>query len=558
MSVADISSREKFSHERKLAGIHIGVALFALLLGSLYGPLQALEQMGVNLYFLVPWTQTYYHGLTMHGVLNGLAWTTWFITGFLTYITVRSLNRNLRYPWISNLGLILMAVGLLAAAVPLLLDMATVMYTFYPPLKANPAFYIGVTVMVVGSWAVGISLFFTLWTWYKENPGKRAPLTALMAVITMAMWQIATVGVAVEELFMLIPWSLGLVEGIDPQLARSFFWFTGHPLVYFWLLPAYISWYTMAPKQAGGKLFSDPMARLAFFLFLVLSVPLGFHHQYADPGIAAGWKFLHAVLTYAVFIPSLLTAFNLWASLHIAGRAHGGRGMFAWIFKLPWGKPALTAQLLAAILFLFGGIGGLINASYSMNLVIHNTMWVPGHFHLTVGSATTLTFIGILYWLLPHLSGKKLWSDKVALTQAWLWFIGMTFFSRGMHLAGLLGAPRRTMLGAVIKADIYFNPDWKAPLLLVGVGGSILFISYILIYVNVFGTIFAKQKLPKVEVPDMPIAQAVSPPEAGPMWLSQWKPWLAATIAIIIVAYGPILYEAIRTAEATSPGFVVW
>lgn len=550
--------KQEFAFQKKLTSWNIGFALFALFLGTLYGPLQALEQMGVDLYFLAPWTKTYYQGLTLHGVLNALVWTTFFITGFLPYVTLHSLERDLRFRWPGVVGLVLMVGGLVTAAIPLLLDMATVLYTFYPPLKAHSSFYIGVTILIVGSWFVGFGLYFTLAAWYRENPGKRAPLAALMAVITMAMWQIATIGVAAEELFMLIPWSLGWIEGIDPQLARDFFWFTGHPLVYFWLLPAYLSWYTMLPKQAGGKLFSDPMARLSFFLFLALSVPLGFHHQYSDPGIAAGWKALHAVLTYAVFVPSLLTAFNLWASLHTAGRAHGGKGMFAWILKLPWSNPSVAAQLLAAILFIFGGAGGLINASYNLNLVIHNTAWVPGHFHLTVGSAVTLSFIGILYWLLPNLTGKKLWSNKVALWQAWSWFIGMTIFSRGMHLLGLLGAPRRTMLGAALKAGIYVNPDWNVPLIFVGVGGSVLFISYVLLFVNVFGTVFAGKKLEVADIPEVPQAQAISTAEAGPMWLSQWKPWLAITFALIIIAYGPILYESIRTAEMTSPGFSPW
>jgi cytochrome c oxidase subunit 1 len=547
-----------FVPERRITLIHISVALFALFLGTLYGPLQALEQMGVNLYFLVPWTKTYYQGLTLHGVLNAEVFTTWFITGFLTFVTVYSLKRQLAYRWISWLALGLMAVGLLTAAVPLLLDMATVLYTFYPPMKAHPAFYIGVTVMVVGSWVVGLNLYLTLWGWYKDNPGQRAPLQALLAVITMAMWQIATIGVAIEEIFMLIPWSLGLIEGIDPHLARNFFWYTGHPLVYFWLLPAYLAWYTMLPKQAGGKLFSDPMARLAFFMFLALSVPLGFHHQYVDPGIAAGWKYLHAVLTYAVFFPSLLTAFNLYASLNLAGKNRGGGGIFGWILKLPWGDPSVTAQLLAAILFIFGGIGGLVNASYNMNLVVHNTAWVPGHFHLTVGSAVTLTFIGVVYWLLPNLTGRKLWNNGVAVAQGWTWFIGMIVFSRGMHLMGLLGAPRRTMLGAAIKADLYFNPDWNVPLLFVGIGGAILFVSVVLLYVNILATVIVGQKLTAAERPEMPIAEAVAAAEDGPMWLSRWRPWLAATFLLIALAYGPILFETVRTAEYTSPTFVVW
>ena len=74
----------------------------------------------------------------------------------------------------------------------------------------------------------------------------------------------------------------------DPLLARTLFWFTGHPIVYFWLLPAYISWYMLVPRQAGGKLFSDPMARASFILFLILSAPPGLHHQVTDPGIHEG------------------------------------------------------------------------------------------------------------------------------------------------------------------------------------------------------------------------------------------------------------------------------
>ena len=108
-----------------------------------------------------------------------------------------------------------------------------------------------------------------------------------------------------------------------------------------------------------------------------------------------------------------------------------------------------TAQNLAMILFVFGGIGGLTNASYNLNLAIHNTAWVPGHFHLTVGSAATLTFFGIAYWLVPALTNKPLASRRAALAQAWTWFVGMLLMSNGLHILGLnFGVPRRTSLGS--------------------------------------------------------------------------------------------------------------
>ncbi len=233
----------------------------------------------------------------------------------------------------------------------------------------------------------------------------------------------------------------------------------------------------MLPKQVGGKLFSDSMARLAFWMFLIVSVPVGFHHQFTDPGVPQTWKWIHAILTYSVFFPSMITAFTVIASLEYGARRNGGTGLVGWIRKLPWKDPSVAAQLLAAILFMFGGIGGLTNASYNLNLVIHNTAWVPGHFHLTVATAVTLSFMGItlLDGPSPH-SDKQLWSPKTALVQAWTWFVGMIIFSNAMHVLGLLGAPRRSPLG-----DAAYAPEeWNGHLLRVSIGGAILLVSVLL------------------------------------------------------------------------------
>ena len=232
----------------RIAGTSIFIGATALAVGIILGIMQGLEHIGLNLYkYVEPLVATYYHGLTMHGVLNALVWTTFFIVGFFTYALVRSLNRPLRYPWVNMLGLILMVVGLLTAAVPLLTNNATVLYTFYPPMKASWSFYLGLTLVVVGSWVAGYGMYFTLYAWRKEHPGEKQPFIALTINITMVMWQLATLGVAAEILFLLLPWSLGLVPGTDPLLGRTLFWFFGHPLVYFWLLPAYVSWYAMLP-----------------------------------------------------------------------------------------------------------------------------------------------------------------------------------------------------------------------------------------------------------------------------------------------------------------------
>jgi cytochrome c oxidase subunit 1 len=537
----------------RLTGWNIGIAIGALTIGLWLGVLQGLEHAGLDLYqYLAPGLKSYYQGLTLHGVLNALIWTTFFICGFLTYATVHSLNRPLRYPWVNVLALILMAVGLLMAAYPLLMNMATVLYTFYPPLMADWTFYVGLTLVVVGSWTVGYGLYFTYGAWRKENPGAVTPFIALASLITMVMWQIATLGVAAEILAMLLPWSLGLIKGVDPLLGRTLFWYTGHPLVYFWLLPAYISWYGMVPAQTNGKMFSDHLARLVFWLFLLLSTPVGFHHQFTDPGIPQSWKFIHMLLTYGVGFPSMLTAFTVVASLELGARARGGKGWFAWMLKLNWGDPSYTAQNLAMILFVFGGIGGMINASYNVNLAVHNTTWVPGHFHLTVGSAVTLTFFGISYWLVPKLTGHKLFSKNLALAQAWTWFFGMLLFANGYHALGLYeGAPRRTMLGAVP----YATPAWSPFLMETVVGVALLFFSATFFFITIFGTVLVARKLDKPI--EMPIAEPLDPTPA-PAWLDTWQPWLAGTIGLVILSYGPMLFQLVRNVELWSQGYQVW
>lgn len=541
--------------EKKFIGWHLIVAVLALSIGSLFGPLQAFEHSKLDLYkYIKPLIQSYYQGLTLHGVLNALIWTTFFITGFLTLTTIYGLKRPLRYPKLNAVGFWTMVVGLIMAAIPILLDEASVLYTFYPPLQAHWAFYLGLTLVVVGSWIEGYGMYFTYGAWRKENPGVRTPLMTLGGLITMVMWQFATLGVAVEILTMLLPWSLGLIQGTDPQLARTYFWFTGHPLVYFWLLPAYVSWYAMLPKQAGGKLFSDSLARLAFWLFLLLSIPLGFHHQFVDPGVPPVWKFIHSLLTYSVVFPSMITAFTVIASLEYSGRQRGGKGLLGWIRALPWGDPSVSAQLLAGTLFFFGGIGGITNASYNINLVIHNTTWVPGHFHLTVASAVTLSFMGIAYWLVPFLTGKKLWRPKIAVVQTWIWFVGMAIFANAMHILGLLGAPRRTPLGQAP----YVPPEWSGRLLQTAIGGAILFVgAYLFVYILI-RTVAAKQPAPESEQVQIPVAEALRDPQQTPLWLDRWAPWLLGGLALILIAYGPQLIDQILNISLTSPGFKVW
>ena len=547
-----VATGNDIEQDHRLTGAYLAVALIALLGGVITGLFQAMNYAGHDVYpKLSPVIRSYYHGLSIHGVLNVLVWTTFFNCGFLQFITARSLGAPLAIRALGWPVFWLMTGGVVVTAVPLILNEASVLFTFYPPMRAHPAFYIGLTLVVVSTWLVALNIGRSVADWKKRNPGARTPLPAFMSLVTFVMWFIASLGIASEMLFMMIPWSLGLVSGTNPLMARTLFWFTGHPIVYFWLLPAYVSWYTIVPRQAGGRLFSDPMARASFLLFLMLSIPVGFHHQFTDPGIHEGWKIFHALLTFGVFFPSLLTFFNVVASLESGAKARGGSGYFAWFLRLPWGDPSLAAQLLAMLIFVFGGIGGLINASISMNLIVHNTAWIVGHFHLTVGAAVTLSFMGITYWLVPILSGRGLWSPKLALTQAWLWSGGMVVFSNALHRLGMMGMPRRTMIGAVP----YMQPEWKAPLLLVGAGGMILFISAMLYFLNLAMTAFASKEPAGAK---LEFAETAPGHAEAPAVMDRLAPWVAVTVVLIVLAYAPTIYRLATSTPFNIQAMRVW
>ena len=208
-------------------------------------------------------------------------------------------------------------------------------------------------------------------------------------------------------------------------------------------MPAYIAFYTIVPRAAGGRLYSDTMGRLTFILFLVYSLPVGMHHLMMDPEHGNGTKFVQVLLTAFVSVPTLLTIFTITASLEIAGRLRGGRALFGWIATLPWERPTVLATGLAFVMLGFGGFGGLINMGYGMNAMVHNTSWVTAHFHLIFGGSVVIMYFAIAYEIWPRLTGRDHPSLSPLRLQLWLWFIGMMVMTLPWHWLGLQGQWRR-------------------------------------------------------------------------------------------------------------------
>lgn len=520
---------------RKLALSHLWVAFAAFILACFMGEYQVLERSG-----FIPALDSapvYFASVSTHGVLMAFVLTTFFIMGFGYVIAASSLKQpiwNTRLAW-GGFGLALF--GVVLAAVPLLTGNASVLYTFYPPIVAHAAFYIGATLLVVGSWVWCVIMLVMFSQWKQNNPGLPVPLAMFATAANALLWLWTSAGVALEVLFQLIPLSLGWIDTVDPGLARTLFAWTLHPIVYFWLIPAYTAFYVFVPKQAGGFLFSDEVARAALIVLVVFALPIGFHHLYMDPEQAAGWKLLHGIGTFVVAIPTLVTGFTVIASLEIAGRLRGGQGLFGWIITLPWMNTMVLAVILALLMLIFGGFGGIVNASYAMNAMVHNTAWVPGHFHLIFGGTTIIMYFAVAYYLWPMLTGKPLFSNAMALTQLWTWFIGMVILTTPWHVLGLLGQPRR------ISSVVYNNLltlAWEPYELAMIFGGFILLGSACLFIVILVKT----QLQPSADAfePAIEYAESIHPVTALPEYLNDFKLWNKVIAVLMAISFGvPIL-----------------
>lgn len=545
--------------DRKLALSNIIVAYIAFIIGTFCGLLQVFVRNDV---LDLPTWLDYYQILTAHGVLLALIYTTFFIFAFLISGMSKSLGnfgpKVRRTLWI---GFAVTTIGTILATALIISGKASVLYTFYAPLKASGWFYIGLALWVIGTWISSFALIGHYSAWKSKHKGELSPLFAFMTITTIILWLIACLGVVATVVFQYIPWAFGWVGTINVELSRSLFWYFGHPLVYFWLLPAYMAWYVIVPKLLGTKVFSDSLARLAFVLFILFSFPVGFHHQLTEPGISSFWKFLQVVLTFMVIIPSLMTAFSIFATFEISGRKKGGSGLFGWFTKLPWKDVRFTSIFIAMLFFIPGGAGGIINASFQLNELVHNTLWIVGHFHITVGAPVAMTFMGITFWLIPYLTGRKLTRSiqKLAFIQIITWSVGMLLMSTAQHILGLFGAPRRTAYAGYNGHQVAMQ--WFDGILsnhvTMAIGGTILFLSaMLLVYIVCNLMFFAPLAKKPVEMTEFPMAE--SDTANTPKFLENWWLWIGIALLLIVMAYAFPLAEMIQHSPPGSKGQITW
>ncbi|UOE55924.1 cbb3-type cytochrome c oxidase subunit I [Cytobacillus oceanisediminis] len=537
--------------DAKLTKSYLSVAFLAILLGGILGLLQGLNRAGM---FELPAWLNYYQVLTAHGLLLVVVLSAFFTIGYfyagLSHTLGGLLPKVRKMAWI---GFWMKIFGFVLAVIPILMNEASVMYTFYPPMAASPIFYIGLVFIVLGVWMCAFGAFINVASWRKRNPGQHIPILSFFATGVFVLLFFGSIPVAIE-VFTIIPWAFGWVETINVMVARTLFWAFGHTLVNIWYLTAVSAWYVIVPKVIGGRRWNDLLTRIVVIALVIMNITGGFHHQIIDPGISEPVKYMHVFMSLAIGFPSLMTAYAMFAVFERTARRKGGKGLVGWYKKLPWGDVRFLAPFIAMAAFIPAGAGGIAQTTNQLNQVVHNTMWVVGHFHLTLGMSVVMTFFGLSYWLIPYVSKRVLTPqiNKLGVIQTIIWTLGMIIMSGAMHWVGLLGSPRRT------SYSTYFDNatalSWDPYLFFLAIGGTLLMIGVLMQVYAVFYLMFFA---PKGNT-EFPIAEVEEDEAPTPRWTERWGLWVVCMIVLVGMAYVIPLVDFIVNAPPGSPPYKTW
>ncbi|MCS0788297.1 cbb3-type cytochrome c oxidase subunit I [Cytobacillus firmus] len=537
--------------DAKITKSYLSVAFLAILLGGILGLLQGLNRAGM---LELPAWLNYYQVLTAHGLLLVVVLSAFFTIGYfyagLSHTLGGLLHKVRKMAWI---GFWMKIFGFVLAVIPILMNEASVMYTFYPPMAASPIFYIGLVFIVLGVWMCAFGAFINVASWRKRNPGQHIPILSFFATGVFVLLFFGSIPVAIE-VFTIIPWAFGWVETINVMVARTLFWAFGHTLVNIWYLTAVSAWYVIVPKIIGGRRWNDLLTRIVVIALVIMNITGGFHHQIIDPGISEPVKYMHVFMSLAIGFPSLMTAYAMFAVFERTARKKGGRGLVGWYKKLPWGDVRFLAPFIAMAAFIPAGAGGIVQSTNQLNQVVHNTMWIVGHFHLTLGMSVVMTFFGISYWLIPYVSKRMLTPqiNKLGVIQTIIWTLGMIIMSGAMHWVGLLGSPRRT------SYSTYFDNatalSWDPYLFFLAIGGTLLMIGVLMQVYAVFYLMFFT---PKGNT-EFPVAEVEEDEAPTPRWTERWGLWIVCMIVLVGMAYVIPLVDFIVNAPPGSPPYKTW
>jgi cytochrome c oxidase subunit 1 len=457
----------------RLVKVNAVVSIVALLIGATAALLLALTRWQAVHLLPAVW---YYRILGVHGMNMLIFFIIFFEMAVLWFVSTALLNARPaapKYGWF-NFGL--MMVGAIMVESMQWSGRADVLYTSYPPLKAHPLFYLGIILFAVGALGVVGQFFATLSIAKKEKTYDGSMPLVVYGAMAAAIIAVITL---LHGAMVYIPtflWSVGLIPSVNPQFYRLLWWALGHSAQQINVAAMVAIWYMLGALTVGAVVLNEKVSRWAFVLYILFISMASAHHLLVDPGFGPAWKIVNtSYFMYMAVLASMVHGFTVPAGMELGMRLRGFTdGLFGWLRKAPWGDPGFSSLVLSVVIFgFFGGITGVTIGTEQINIIAHNTLRVPGHFHATVVSGTAAAFMGATYYLLPLVFRKKVAFWKLARIQPYLFAVGMLLVEFGMTFAGSFGVPRRHWDASFSQAafDVPFNPAVDLFLAMIGIGG---------------------------------------------------------------------------------------
>lgn len=470
-----------------LIKVNAVAAVVFLALGGLMGLLVALTRWPAVQLLPADW---FYLVLTGHGANVLLFWIIFFEIAVLYFASAVILGARLATPRFAWLSFILMVIGAVMANYAVLRGDSSVMFTSYPPMQASHWFYLSLIIFAVGA-LIGVMVFFgTLVVAKSERTYNGSVPLVTFGAITAGIIAVFTLA---SGAIILIPtwlWSLGLLSGIDTLMYKVVWWGMGHSSQQI-NVSAHVSiWYAIGAMVLGAKPLSEKVSRMAFFMYILFLQLASAHHILAEPGMSSTWKIVNtSYMMYLAVMGSMIHGLTVPGAIEAAQRRNGfTRGAFEWLTKAPWGNPAFAGMFLSLVMFGFiGGISGVVLGTEQLNVLMHNTIYVPGHFHGTVVAGTTLAFMAMTYLIVPLIFQRDIMWPGLAKWQPFVFGIGAGGISLFMMGAGTLGVARRhwdmaltdAMHGFEYPAAAYLMMGLNGIFAVLAAVGGVMFIAII-------------------------------------------------------------------------------
>jgi cytochrome c oxidase subunit 1 len=440
-----------------LIRVNMLTAVLFLAIGGLLGLLVALTRW--QAVHLLP-AEMFYMVLTAHGAAVLLFWIMFFEVALFYFTSAVVLRSRLATPWLAWLAYALMLIGALTATVAVLQGRSSVMFTSYVPLQAEPHFYLGLILFAVGTLITCFIFLGTLVIAKDEGTYEGSIPLATFGGLTGVIIMIFTLASGAIILVPTFLWSIGIIGHIDPLTYKLVWWGMGHSSQQVNVTMHVVVWYTIAALLLGARPLSEKVSRTAFLLYILFLQLASAHHLLVEPGISSTWKIFNtSYAMYLAVLGSMIHGMSVPGAIEAAQRRLGHtKGVFGWLREAPWGNPAFAGMFLSLVMFGFlGGISGVILGTEQINMLMHNTLYVPGHFHATVVSGTTLAFMAVTYLLIPIFFKRDLVFPTIAKWQPYVFGAGTAGIALFMMGAGTLGVSRRhwdiTFTDALISFD---------------------------------------------------------------------------------------------------------